>query len=256
MSTDDPYSRVDYVRMVAWEGRLAREMPFLCDRLGKPRADRPVFDLGCGPGRHTEALAQAGYRAIGIDISESMLEKRSLEPAGVRFLRGDMACLPLRGKGISGGAVCLGNTLVALEQDDRYRECFRTVCELLEPGAPFVIQVLNYARILSKGIRHLPLNFRPTEDGEIIFLRIMDPIAPDQLRFELVTLERKNGRETELVRTTSTLLRPLQHSELTRFLKEAGFDSTILFGSYDGAPFDPDESTDVLIVARRTPSGL
>ncbi len=36
--------------------------------------DGLVLDLGCGTGRMTELLAQAGYDMIGIDQSEEMLE--------------------------------------------------------------------------------------------------------------------------------------------------------------------------------------
>jgi SAM-dependent methyltransferase len=35
------------------------------------RADGPVLDVGCGPGRHTRALAGRGIIALGIDTSPS-----------------------------------------------------------------------------------------------------------------------------------------------------------------------------------------
>src|SRR3974390_85140 len=35
----------------------------------------PVLELGCGTGRITLAIAQAGYRVVGLDISEKMLER-------------------------------------------------------------------------------------------------------------------------------------------------------------------------------------
>ncbi len=34
----------------------------------------PVLDLGCGPGRHTEALAQRGLVVLGIDLSSHAVE--------------------------------------------------------------------------------------------------------------------------------------------------------------------------------------
>jgi SAM-dependent methyltransferase len=33
------------------------------------RAESPVLDVGCGPGRHVAALIEAGHAALGIDVS-------------------------------------------------------------------------------------------------------------------------------------------------------------------------------------------
>jgi SAM-dependent methyltransferase len=38
------------------------------------RARGPVLDIGCGPGRHTSALAGRGVMALGIDTSPSAVE--------------------------------------------------------------------------------------------------------------------------------------------------------------------------------------
>lgn len=58
----------------------------------------PVLELGCGTGRITMALAQAGHRVTGLDISERMLErcaqKRSALPpesrGHVHLVQGNM----------------------------------------------------------------------------------------------------------------------------------------------------------------------
>jgi SAM-dependent methyltransferase len=59
----------------------------------------PVLELGCGTGRVTMAIAEAGYRVIGLDLSEKMLE-RAIEKRGrlrrearerVHLVQGDMA---------------------------------------------------------------------------------------------------------------------------------------------------------------------
>lgn len=59
-------------------------IPLLLDRWqGSPpleeaavlaRAVGPVLDVGCGPGRHTEALAERGTIALGIDTSPSAVD--------------------------------------------------------------------------------------------------------------------------------------------------------------------------------------
>lgn len=37
--------------------------------------DRPVLDVGCGPGRHVAALAEAGVPALGIDVTPAALDR-------------------------------------------------------------------------------------------------------------------------------------------------------------------------------------
>jgi SAM-dependent methyltransferase len=58
----------------------------------------PVLELGCGTGRVTMAVAEAGYRIVGLDISERMLERSVEKRAALRrearervhLLQGDM----------------------------------------------------------------------------------------------------------------------------------------------------------------------
>ncbi len=66
----------------------------------------PVLELGCGTGRITLALAEAGHRVTGLDISERMLErcnsKRAALPRETRerihLVQGDMTRFDLREK--------------------------------------------------------------------------------------------------------------------------------------------------------------
>lgn len=44
---------------------LARWLPLLADRVG----GQPVLELGCGGGRDTATLAEAGHRVIGVELS-------------------------------------------------------------------------------------------------------------------------------------------------------------------------------------------
>jgi SAM-dependent methyltransferase len=48
----------------AWEGPLTRS-----DENVLARAEGPVLDVGCGPGRHVMSLAQRGAISLGIDIT-------------------------------------------------------------------------------------------------------------------------------------------------------------------------------------------
>ena len=56
-----------------------------------------ALDLGCGTGKMTELLAEAGFDMIGVDNSEDMLElameKRLVSGHDILYLLQDMHCL-------------------------------------------------------------------------------------------------------------------------------------------------------------------
>jgi SAM-dependent methyltransferase len=59
-----------------------------------------VLDLGCGTGRHAQALARAGFRVAGLDLDVDALETaRFLQAAEARaalFAAGDARALPFK----------------------------------------------------------------------------------------------------------------------------------------------------------------
>ena len=55
------------------------------DRRLLARCEGPVLDVGCGPGRHTVALAERGVPALGVDITEALLAVA--RPRGAVVLR-------------------------------------------------------------------------------------------------------------------------------------------------------------------------
>lgn len=66
-----------------------QEVAFLIDVLGLKPGDR-VLDVGCGPGRHANALASAGMTVTGIDISLRFVEIANERAApGASFVRAD-----------------------------------------------------------------------------------------------------------------------------------------------------------------------
>ncbi len=61
----------NYLRYSFTKG-TQQEVEFLLELLDLPPGSR-VLDVGCGPGRHTLALAGAGLSVTGIDVSERFL---------------------------------------------------------------------------------------------------------------------------------------------------------------------------------------
>ena len=256
MSATDPYSRVEYRRLIAWPQRIEREWPMLSRVLEAGPSPR-VLDLGCGPGEHSRRLAAAGFEVVGIDASEAMLEQARSEPipGNLHFVLGDLRDIPAVTEGAFGGAVCLGNTLPHLLDRDDLLRMTRGLRERLLPGSPFLLQILNYDRIFAKGERALPVNFRPDPEGELAFIRLMTPQEDGTVLFYPMTVVLRPGGDppVELKHAREVRLRGWRRAELEEILAEAGFGGPEAFGGFDGAPWEAAESRDLILVARRRP---
>lgn len=73
-----------YLRYTFTKG-TDQEVAFLVDLLGLDPGSR-ILDVGCGAGRHTVALARAGYSVTGVDVSRGLLDVAAAEAndAGVK----------------------------------------------------------------------------------------------------------------------------------------------------------------------------
>jgi SAM-dependent methyltransferase len=219
-----------------------------------------LLDLGCGTGEHARFFAERWERVFGVDASRAAVEeaRRQAGGEGIRWIRGDLRFLPVS-SAVASVAVCLGNTLVILQEDRFILDALKRVRASLKSGGLFLIQILNYHRLRSQNARHLPLNFReevepamPQERRELVYLRFMDFDTPLHVSFHVVTLRRSlQGDHVQVIDSVRRRLRSLEYRELGRLLQEAGFQGVELYGSYAPSPFEPENSLDVLAVARR-----
>jgi glycine/sarcosine N-methyltransferase len=252
-SRSDHYARLDYRKLIAWPKRLAREWEFLQGPLGTAPSRR-LLDLGSGTGEHARYLAGRGFEVVGVDASDAMLEqaREGGVPPGVRFVEGDLVHVESVVDGSFGAAICLGNTLTHITDRAQLRQLFAGVRQVLLPGAPFILQVLNYERLVRNGQRCLPLTFLQDEDGEAIFLRVMTHKPGGDVVFTPALLRyRPDGNPPlEVVTSHNVPLHGWVHGDLDEALADAGFSDRQLFGTMAEIPYDPCESTDVVIVSR------
>ena len=250
----DPFARANYRSLIAWGPRIEREAPFL-DRAFTDIPERSVADLGCGTGEHSRHLAARGYRVAGLDSSESMLES-ALDaplPPGLRFVRGDLRDADRVLGEKFGAALCLGNTLSFFDSDTELHRVFAAVATALLPRGRFLFQVLNYERLYARHERHLPLNFRPAADGEIVFLRLLELRPGGRVVFMPTTLQLRPESEepVELVRSRRVELRAWTRAEILPALAAHGFTDIELFGTMADVPFDVLESPDLVVLCSK-----
>ena len=250
---DDPYSRVDYRRLVRWPERIEREWPFLRRVIGMHGR---ILDLGCGTGEHSRFLAAQGFEVVGVDASPAMIAKATDTPVpdNLRFIEADISEVGTVVEGEFDGAICLGNTLPHLRDRRTLQRFTAGLRARLREGAALVLQVLNYDRIFELQQRFLPLNFREGEEPgeEIVFLRLMTLAADGGLTFTPSTLRLRPDADppVEVVASKSVRLRGWRRLELEDAFENAGFTHRDLFGTLGEVPYLLLESPDLVIVAR------
>ena len=179
-----------------------------------------VLDVGCGAGRHARALAAAGGRPIGLDLSEALLERA--RTSGVPLVRADMRRLPGR-SGSMDLVVNLFTSFGYFERDDEHAGVIHGIHDALAPGGWFALDFLN-ADTVRGGL--VAEEIQDLRAGRV---RITRELVEEGRRV-IKTIEVPDGRRfVERVRL-------FQPAELETMLTGAGFSVKSRFGDYDGGP--------------------
>jgi glycosyltransferase A (GT-A) superfamily protein (DUF2064 family) len=119
--------------------------PLLAERWGGEATDEerrllenlphPVIDVGCGPGRHLEALGTLGIPAMGVDTSPVAIGA-ARRRGGVALERSVFSKVP--GEGRWGSALLLDGN-VGIRGDPA--GLLSRVAELVEPGGPILVEI-------------------------------------------------------------------------------------------------------------------
>lgn len=252
-SEPDAYGRIAYLSLIAWPERLQREAPLLL-RVLEGAPSRRVLDLGCGSGEHTRFLNSLGFEVTGVDASPSQLEACRASDPGGRYVQAGLTELVDVIEAGQGGAICVGNTLPHLCEEAEVRAFFSGLARCLLPGAPFLLQVLNYDRILDRGERTFPVVLRPGEvEGEdTVFLRLMTHHGGGRLTFTPATLRYRpgTGAPLELAAAHDVPLRGWRRAEIEPLLREAGFRVSEVFGTMTAEAWSG-ASSDLVVVGVR-----
>lgn len=205
-----------------------------------PGAD--VIDVPCGFGRHTLALARAGYRAVGVDRSATLLDEARRRSGGERWpkwTRADYRDLPFADESFD-AAFNLFTSLGYLgdEQDTVVLGAIRRV---LRPGAKLVLETMHRDRLVthfSESDWHL------MGEGRLLLeQRTWDPVAGvAQSTQTLIDSTGERESRTFSVRTYSV-------TELMAMLNRAGFSDAKAYGGFTAEPFTT--SSRLVIVATR-----
>ena len=201
-----------------------------------------VVDVPCGYGRHTVALARAGYRVVGVDRSQTLLDEARRRAGGERWpklTRADYRELPFPEESFD-AALNLFTSLGYLG-DDEDTKVLAAIRRVLRPGGRLVLETMHRDRIVSAWRDN---DWMLMGEGRLLLQqRTWDPVTGVAQTTQTLI----DGRGERDSRTFS--VRTYTATELLRMLGAAGFADAKAYGSFAADPLTP--ASRLVIVATK-----
>jgi ubiquinone/menaquinone biosynthesis C-methylase UbiE len=232
-----------YLRAYASDERDADagEQAVAAARLAACPAGGDLLDVPCGFGRHSIPLAQAGYRVVGTDRSEALLDEARRRTGGERwpkFVHADYRKLPFADASFD--AALNLYTSIGFLGDEEDTKALADIGRVLRPGAPLVIETMHRDRLVTLMTdRHWEL----LGEGRLLVAQSTFDHASGVAQTTQTLIDASNERES---RTWS--IRVYTATELVAMLGRAGFAEARCYGDLDGGPLGT--ATRLVIVAR------
>jgi glycine/sarcosine N-methyltransferase len=236
----------DYETIVDAAGRAAGIEAFV-GRLIERYSARSAVDVACGTGAYTFALAAAGVKTVGADISEGMVDRARAHAeqigADIQWHVTGMQDISDHVTEPVDAVLCMGNSLPHILSDDDLAKTIAAFQKLVNPEGVAVVHLLNYDRILADGERIVGI----TRVDDVEYVRFYD-FFHGRLRFNILEVRWAGDRATHKLHSTE--LRPYRSGELVDAFTQGGFATVETYGTQAFDPFDVDQSDALVLVAR------
>jgi SAM-dependent methyltransferase len=197
-----------------------------------------VLDLGCGFGRHVQALRERGLDAFGVDRSRDLLAHAGPALAG-RLARGDFRALPFRSRSFR-CVLSLFSSFGYLDDAGNAR-VLSEIARVLAPDGQVVLDLMNPGRVRATLV---PETVRRREGLELCERRALASGGARVVKDVLVRAA--DGSE----RRWREDVRLYGQEELARMLSESGLLLLRTEGDFDGRAFEPGSARQI-VWARR-----
>lgn len=219
------------------------EVTFIIEKLGLTPGMR-VMDLCCGQGKHLVDFARRGYCAVGIELSDYMLDKCreniSREGLNAHIMHSDMREIDFNAE--FDVVINMWTSFGYLESEEEDQKVLDQVARALKPSGWFVLDFVNHDSMIK---RFLERTWIENTNGDLVTSeRHYDPVT-GRLHCTEKTLY-CDGAKREI----SHSIRLYTFTELARMLKLAGMTVGSVWGGFDGSELTMD-SKHVLVAAQR-----
>ena len=237
----------EYDKMTRFDERLPKERAMLQGWRERYRV-QSVLDAACGTGLHAVLLAQMGIRTVGADLSQAMLAqaKNHANQLGVQveWVQVSMENTATHVHQPFDAVFCFGNSLPHLLTPQAFEAAASSFAQMLRPAGILAIQLLNYTRVLSEKERIVGVH-RHDDTEYVRFYDFLDPL----IRFNVLTIYWQGHHATSTLNATT--LYPYQQGEIETILIRHDFGDFEWFGDMLFHSFNPEQSPNLVVVARR-----
>ena len=196
----------------------------------------PVLDLACGMGRHMQELREHGYRAVGCDLSFTLLRTGIREYGPMAVARADMRQLPFCDR-VFAGLVNFFPSFGYFGGEEENMQVVHEMARVLEKGAVFLFDYLNVHRELDKLVQR---ETRETPMGPVQIERWFD--RSDRSFNKRMTIGEKRYLER---------VRGYDLDEISAMFAACNLVIRDAFGDFDGSPFVRSSPRLILVGSRQ-----
>lgn len=216
---------------------------FLKERAGG--VPKEILDVACGTGGYSFALEREGYNLTAFDLDKKMIEelkeKAISTDSDIKAMEGNILEMKEKFNPSAFDLIfCIGNSLVHLDNSKEIEKFFKDAKAILKDEGTLLFQVINYDRIISKGIKSLPTIYN--EEANLSFERLYRyEEAEHKVYFKTILNVGKERFENEVP------LYALQYDEAVGLIRNAGFNHIEAYGDFKGSTFHKENSYAMII---------
>jgi len=185
----------------------------------KPRSGGRALDLGCGTGFQTVALAELGFKVLGIDLCETLLKelRNHLGNHRVELVQGDILDYKIFAqKGPFEVVVCMGDTVTHLQRIEDVGGLLEHLYVHLEHGGTLALNFRDLTPELKGLDRIIPVK----SDNDKIMATFLEYAQRHVHVHDMIFIKRES--EWELKKSVFKKLR-ISTEQVETFLKQTGF---------------------------------
>ena len=216
----------------------------LVESIKKISSEEKILDIGCATGNLTELLGEKTRNIVGIDLDKELLKEAKEKHPNLNFENMNMLKINEKFEENSfDRVVSFGNTLVHLDSREEVEEFFQKVYKTLKFNGFFIVQIINYNRVIEKNIKNLP-----TIDNEKV--KFVRDYEYDKSIGKVDFITELTIKEANLNIKNNIKLLALTKIEIQKFLGETGFRNIEFYGDFEGRELS-DNSEALIFVAQK-----
>jgi SAM-dependent methyltransferase len=202
-----------------------------------------ILDLGCGTGLLCNAYAQRGHMVTGVDPAAPMLTAAKRSPLGSRIEWIQGSAQSFKSNTTFDLITMTGHAFQVLLKDEDVANTFSHVRSYLAPHGVFAFESRNPHILWAQEWDGMQREF------ESPFGIVRESFKVHSAKGEQIVFETEYTLPNERLVSVSEL-RFMSAETITNHLHSAGFSIYKLLGDWNGEPFNPEQSREMIFLVR------